>query len=596
MLRSVISVSLFLKIILALALFLLLFMSGISYRHSVSVTKSTEFLVHSYKIQLELRQVLSYVKDSEIGQRAFLITKDSVYLKPYNIGPEKANESFKVLKELTAGQPQQQVYLDELNHLISMRYVYMANSLIVMSVPYGNKLLGDNMVKGNEIMDSIKTLINKMVDLEMSNFNEHQAKYNKEISITPVITLLWLLFSMIIFILAYIRINNDLFTLTRSNVKLLITVESIKHAELIGEFFTTVWNLQTNKIIYSDNMFRLLGCEPDSFEPTIENYLKFVHPEDRHIITLGNENILNKRITKVRYYRIIRKDGQERYFKAIGKFINDATGNSTYISVVRDVTQQHLSKLILKERNRELQQSNKELAYFNQVASHDLQEPLRKVQTLISLILERELSALSESGKNYFSRIQASVSRMRTLIDDLLLFSRTNKIDKTFEQTDLNLILKNTLFEMSQSIEEKNAIILSADLPELRVISFQIQQLFQNLISNSLKYSKPGVVPIIKFDCEQIKASDYPALNISRNKTYFKITLTDNGIGFEQQYAEKIFTIFKRLHTSDEHPGTGIGLSICKKIVENHSGYIFAEGKPGIGAVFNIFLPTRQNS
>ncbi|MBK6283599.1 MAG: hypothetical protein IPF54_13990 [Draconibacterium sp.] len=182
---------------------------------------------------------------------------------------------------------------------------------------------------------------------------------------------------------------------------------------------------------------------------------------------------------------------------------------------------------------------------------------------------------------------------MRTLIDDLLLFSRTNKIDKTFEQTDLNQILKNTLSELSQSIEEKNANIQSDRLPELKVISFQIQQLFQNLISNSLKYNNPGVDPFIKFECEQIKSSDYPALNITRNKIFYKITVTDNGIGFEQQYAEKIFTIFTRLHTSADYPGTGIGLSICKKIVENHSGYIFAEGKPGIGSVFNIFLPSR---
>jgi hypothetical protein len=397
---------------------------------------------------------------------------------------------------------------------------------------------------------------------------------------------------VLIFVLAYLRINNDLNKLKRSNEKLLITTESIKHAEFIGEFFTSIWNIKTNQIIYSDNMFRLLGCEPHSFEPTVENYLKFVHQDDRHIVILGNENILNNHKTYPRYYRIIRKDGKERYFKAIGKFIEDDSGNSTHISVVSDVSEQHLSKLILKERNRELQQSNKELAYFNQGASHDLQEPLRKVQTLISLILEREVSALSDSGRDYFSRIQISVSRMRTLIDDLLLFSRTNTIDKTFEQTDLNVILKNTLSELSQSIEEKNANIQTDRLPELKVISFQIQQLFQNLISNSLKYSKPGVVPIIKFECEQIKSSDYPALNISRNKKYYKITVTDNGIGFEQQYAEKIFTIFTRLQTSAEYPGTGIGLSICKKIVENHSGYIFAEGKLGIGAVFNIFLPS----
>ncbi len=593
MLRSVPSVSFLLKIIFALALFLLLLMSGITYRHSVSLSKSTELLVHSNKVQIELRQLLSYVKDSEIGQRAFIITKDSVFLEPYYIGPEKVNESFNVLKELTEGQPQQQAILDELRNLINMRYVYMANSLIVMSLPLGNKLLAKNMVAGNEIMDSIQTRITKMVDLEMFHFKEQQTTYYQDISITPVITLSLLLFSVLLLVLAYIRINNDLFVLKRANEKLLITTESIKHAELIGDFFTSVWNIKTNKIIYSDNLFSLLGCEPKSFEPTIEEFLKFVHPDDRHIVILGNENILNKHKTYPRYYRIIRKDGQERYFKAIGKFIEDASGNSTHIGVVRDVTQQHRSKLILKERNRELKQSNKELAYFNQVASHDLQEPLRKVQTIISLILERELSVLSETGKDYFSRIQASVSRMRTLIDDLLLFSRTNKIDKTFEQSDLNLILKNTLFELSHSIEEKNAIIQSDQLPELKVIYFQIQQLFQNLISNSLKYCKHGVVPIIKFECEQINSSDYPALNITRNKIFYKITVTDNGIGFEQQYAEKIFTIFTRLYTSAEYPGTGMGLSICKKIVENHSGYIFAEGKLGIGVVISIFLPAR---
>ena len=593
MIRSVLSVSLLLKIIFILALFMLLLMSGLTYIHSVSVSKSTELLVHSYKVQIELKQLLSYVKDSEIGQRAFIITNDSVFLQPYIIGPEKVNETFTVLKDLTAGQPELQAILDEIRHLINTSYIYQSHSLIVMSVPFGNKLLGENLAKSNEIMDSIQTQITKMVELEMSYFKEHQVMYYQETSITPLITLSLLLFSVLVFILAYIRINKDMSKLKRSNEKALIITESIKHAELIGEFFTSIWNLKTNKIIYSDNMFRLLGCEPNSFEPTFENYLKFVHPEDRHIVTRGNENILNKHKTKPRYYRIIRKDGQERYFKAIGKFIEDASGTNTHISVVSDVTQQHLSKLVLKERNRELQQSNKELAYFNQVASHDLQEPLRKVQTLISLILEREQTALSESGKDYFSRIQSSVSRMRTLIDDLLLFSRTNKIDKTFELTDLNLILKNTLFELSHSIEEKNAIIQSDQLPELKVISFQIQQLFQNLISNSLKYSKPGVVPIIKFECEQVKASDYPALNIVRNKKYYKITVTDNGIGFEQQYADKIFTIFKRLHTSAEYPGTGIGLSICKKIVENHSGYIFAEGKPGIGAVFNIFLPSK---
>jgi len=195
-------------------------------------------------------------------------------------------------------------------------------------------------------------------------------------------------------------------------------------------------------------------------------------------------------------------------------------------------------------------------------------------------------------GKNYFERIQTSVTRMRKLIDDLLLFSRTTKTDKIFEESDLNLLFKNALLELSEDIVEKRAHIESAQLPVLKVIPFQIQQLFQNLLGNSLKYSKPIVDQIIKIECERINAKDYSILKVASDNLYYKITVTDNGLGFEQQYAEQIFTIFKRLHTSAEYPGTGIGLSICKKIVENHSGFIFAEGKPEIGAVFTVFLPS----
>lgn len=589
--RSVLSVSLLLKLIFIIAMFMLLFISGISYNHANSLSKSTELLVRSYKIQLELEQLLSYIKDAESGQRGFIISNDSILLKPYSNGLKKVNVLSNGVKDLTADQVQQQTNLEELRRLIYMRFKYLSNSLALISIPEGNRLLGESMIKGNAIMDSIRFQINKMADLEMSYYQRHRAKYNQEISFTPFITLLFLLFSVLVFILAFIKINKDLTVLKSSNEKLLISTESNNHAEVIGEFCTSTWNLKSNKIIYSDNLYRLLGCEPDSFEPTVENYLKFVHPDDRQIVDAWIESILGKHSIGPCYYRIIRKDGQERYFKAVGKFITDDSENNTHVSVLKDITQQHWNSLTLKERNHELEQINKELAFFNQVASHDLQEPLRKIQTIISIISERELSTLSETGKDYFIRIQTAVSRMRTLIDDLLLFSRTNKVDKTFEQTDLNLIFNNTLLELSQSIEEKKAVIQSVRLPVLKVIPFQINQLFQNLLSNSLKYSIPGVAPIIKIDCGQIMEQDYPALKITQNKEYYKITVTDNGLGFEQQYAEKIFDIFSRLHTSSQYPGTGIGLSICKKIVENHSGFIFAEGKPGIGAVFTIFLP-----
>jgi len=586
--------SLLLKVIFTLSLFILLFISGISYKHSTSLSTSTELLVHSYKIQMQLEQISSYIKDAETGQRGYIITHDSIFLDPYIHGLKKVNESFLVLKDLTANQPQQQVNLEELSQLIELRFKLLGNSLAVISGTEVRQLLGENMVKGKRVMDAIRLQINKMVELEMSYFKNHQTKYYREISFTPLITLVLLLFTLIVFILAFIKINRDLIKLKNSNDELLISNESIKHAEIIGEFCTTIWNLKTNNLIFSDNLFRLLGCEPQSFEPTIENFLKFVHPDDRDIVTNGAMNLITNQAIYSRYYRIIRKDKELRYFSSIGKIITDYSGNSTHIGVIKDITQEHLNSLILKERNRELEQNNIELASFNQIASHDLQEPLRKIQIFTSRISDIEISTMSERMKEYFTKIQISVGRMRKLIDDLLMFSRTSKIDKAFKETDLNLLLINTINELSQTIEEKNAEIQHDNLPFLKVIPFQIQQLFQNLLSNSLKYSKPDVKPIIRIDCEKILAKNYPELKTDPNKFYYRISVRDNGLGFEQQYAEKLFIIFSRLHISAEYPGTGIGLSICKKIVEIHSGFIFAEGQPDIGAVFTVFLPAEE--
>ena len=315
--------SFFLKSIFVISLFTLLFISGISYKHAISLKTSTDLLSHSYKIQIQLEQLLSYLKDAETGQRGYIITHDSVFLIPYIEGREKVNKSFIILKDLTANQPKQQANIEELRNLIDLRFIRLSNSLNVISGSEKNQLLGENMLKGKEIMDAIRLQIDQMIDLEISYFNNHQEKYNREISFTPFITLILLLFTLIIFILAFLKINKDLIELKNSNEELLISTESIKHAEIIGKFCTSIWNLKTDKLIYSDNLYRLLGCEPHSFEPSVENFLKFVHPDDRHIVTSGVEKLVLEHDTYTRFYRIIRKDGEERFFSSMGKFIDN---------------------------------------------------------------------------------------------------------------------------------------------------------------------------------------------------------------------------------------------------------------------------------
>ena len=581
--------SFILKGIFVISLFMLLYISSISYKHTQSLTKTSELIVHSYKIQFQLEHILSLLKDAETGQRGYIITKDTTLLSPYKTTEGKINEYLK-LKSLTVDEHQNN-NLDTLFQLIHLRFELMAYSLkIVSAKTIDETLLAKNFLHGQEVMDKIRNRINIMDESELCKLNEHQKKFENEATFSPMSTFLIMIFALLVFTLAYIKMNKDLIRLIRSNKDLLITNESMKLAEIIGKFGISIWNLDNKKLQFSDNLFRLLGNEPQSFEPTVENFLKFVHPDDRHIVSSGAEKLLIDNEVFSRFYRIIRNDGEIRYLTSLGKLINEGD-NKLHTGILIDVTDQQRIKKELEAKNLELEQTIKELEYFNRVASHDLQEPLRKIQIFISRVTAKDMVNMSDTGKEYLFKIEASANRMRKLIDDLLLFSSTNKSEKVFGKSDLNLLLTNAKQELAQAIEEKNAVIQSAQLPVLKVIAFQIQQLFVNLIGNAIKYSRPGTSPVIIIESEVLEVENYPLFIKDTHKKYYKISFSDNGIGFEQQFSEKIFTLFSRLHQKTDYPGSGIGLSICKKIVENHDGFIIAEGKPDIGATFIVFLP-----
>jgi chemotaxis family two-component system sensor kinase Cph1 len=241
--------------------------------------------------------------------------------------------------------------------------------------------------------------------------------------------------------------------------------------------------------------------------------------------------------------------------------------------------------------NEEHKTANKELANLNWISTHDLKEPLRKIQIFASKVLDREDPDLSAQVKDSVGRMRIAAEKMQLLIEDILAYSKAGSMEKVFETVDLNMILANVTIELRDNIEECNATITSGQLPVLNIIPFQIHQLFVNLISNAIKFTKPGTRPEINITASIETGEDIRGGKALQQTAYHRISFEDNGIGFEKEYESRIFDVFQRLHPAHKYPGTGIGLAICKKIMENHRGFIQAHSELDKGSVFSIYFP-----
>ncbi|MBC7773806.1 MAG: PAS domain S-box protein [Phycisphaerae bacterium] len=339
-------------------------------------------------------------------------------------------------------------------------------------------------------------------------------------------------------------------------------------------------------------------------------WLQIVHPDEReenikawqYALTTGSDFHFE--------HRFRRYDGTYRWQMSRAVPQKDADGNiKMWVGTSTDIQDQKMftqelekqvqeRTLLLQESNQKLEESimdlqkmNAELQSFAYISSHDLQEPLRKIQTFVGRILDKEYQNLSDTGKDYFQRMQSAAQRMQTLIEDLLAYSRTNTTDRIFKKIDLQDIIEDVKNEFNESILAKNAFVEIGQMCDLYIIPFQFRQLIHNLMGNSLKFSKPGIPPHIKIECVKVQGEKVDIKGISPEKEYSHLSFTDNGIGFEPQYKNRIFEVFQQLHGKSEYKGTGIGLAIVKKIVENHNGIITATGELGKGARFDIYIP-----
>ncbi|WP_117882310.1 ATP-binding protein [Aureibaculum luteum] len=718
--RVIISSTKSYKIVLAIAIAFLLMLSSISYRQINNLEKSADLVSTSLIIEKEINNLFSKFSLVEAAEYRALIVKDSIPSDTYKDYKREIEISLHNLTQLTKEVPEQQQYIDS-----TVQFKDSLHAIVTTLNKYRHHLLEASEEKVIEEVSALSTVVQRLKSFKLGMskkreaiFKERMIAYKTETFFTPFISLLLALFSLIIFWLAFRKINNsrkklvsaqafvesivttsnNLITYFRPlrddkgkvidfifeyasnkieditgtsaqdivgqrlseaypstftngisemyincletgksqqltshytfnnegkwlksvaskleegvnvttidvtqekernedlrnlNTSLFLKNAILNNAEVmakIGSFSTYLENGETDM---SDNLYTMLGCKPNDFEASFEKLSSFVHPEDKIKFEKStSQNLKAKGITEANY-RVITKNRKVKHFKSATLTIMEH-GKEKMVGVLQDVTESIKKDKKLKKRNKELKRSNAELESFNRVVSHDLQEPLRKIQMFISLLSETEGTAFSDKSLTYFNKIDTSANRMQMLIKNLLSYSRIDSTHENFERIDLNKKLEKVQDNLSERLKETNVKIVKNELPIIKGIPFQMEQLFNNLISNAIKYrSRTGVAKIL-IDASKVYKDQIPFNFLKTSNSYYKIVVSDNGIGFDQENADKIFDIFERLHQKNEYSGTGIGLAICKKIVENHHGFINASSEPNKGSIFYIYLP-----
>lgn len=360
----------------------------------------------------------------------------------------------------------------------------------------------------------------------------------------------------------------------------------------------------TETLVYTfvnDGLMKLLGYHPeDALKGGVAFMLALIHPADLEKI---KEQRALERAAKIPeherreeiseyQYRVKHRTGEYRWFRTYGTvFDRDEDDRPVHmLNISIDITEQVEAELVLLQRSVELSQSNSRLEEFAFIASHDLKEPLRKITLFSDRLRKLYNEEVSEEARMCVDKIFSSAQRLQGMVGDLLRISQVSG-EKLFEPHDLQEIFNEVVGSLEHKIEEVKAHITSDTLPVAKVIATQFRQLFLNLINNALKFVRQGVKPEISVTHCYLTPENVVQLNLNPSMRYLKITIADNGIGFDNAFSEKIFGIFQRLHPKHRIEGTGMGLAICKKIVENHNGSIFASGKEGQGAAFSIVIP-----
>ena len=358
--------------------------------------------------------------------------------------------------------------------------------------------------------------------------------------------------------------------------------QQLLEAQVLAHIGSYEWNIKEHVSVNTPEVHKIFEMDKDQ---KFQEFMSHVHAEDVQKVrdALDNAFVTGDYDCEYRY----QKNGNEKVVWSLGK-VEFQNGEAVrMIGTVQDITEMKAMEKELLEKTVQLEQSNKSLQQFASVASHDLKEPLRKISMFADMVMEAEKETISETSFERLRRMQNAAKSMMQMIQDILAFSLLESRQEK-KKVDLNEIIKEIEDLLEERIKDRGAVITRSNLPEVFVIPSQFRQMLQNLVSNAIKFAKPGVSPKITITCSW---TDRPLENMKPGARYLQVTVCDNGIGIEEEYLDTIFDLFKRLHSKAEYEGSGLGLAITKRIVDNHDGIIKATSKPGEGTCFHITIP-----
>ena len=616
----------------ALVFFALIGNASTTFININALIENERRVAHTHEVKERLNSLLTNFVDTESGIRGFIIAEHKEFLKPYQEAERRIADEFRIVTELVKDNPAQQSAIVEVRRLRDKHREFLIEAMTAVdneSAAAAQAIIKSG--RGKAIMDEIRLRIADMTVAEDQLLVERARIAKDRYRETMFTAIFGTGLSVVTTLLALLVVWRELRRRRIAETALKIQVEETRlnteRFRLLSETAPVhIWLSDTDgTATFLNRSWReYTGLSGNALG--IADWMSAIHPEDAgRLQTIWNRNQGGEIDLYVDDVRVRRAADQSyRWHRcAIVPVRTRAGALQSWVGTLADIHDQKEQSEALEqavgartlelqrannslneeviERMRaeervnaaagELRRSNQELEQFAYVASHDLQEPLRKIQAFGDRLLRKCRDQLNEQGQVYLDRMLAAATRMRTLIDDLLAFSRVATTFTPFVPVDLQAIVEGVVGDLETRLAQSEGRVETKALPTIRAEPLQMRQLVQNLLANALKFAKPGEPPVVSIEATRLESLTQIADPPPSSPFGWRLTFADHGIGFDQVHVRRIFELFQRLHSRDQYEGTGIGLAICKKIVERHGGVIHARGQLGVGATFFVDLP-----